>query len=147
MATRKRVSPARNGRSSMAMRSVLQLLRPRSSPRSLGTAPWRNSPCFTPATVWRIIRATEPRNTRVPLPFTDLVQFIAGRFDRSATAPAPELATTAETGAYGERVAAAFLRRRGYRVLYRNYRVTGGEIDLVCRCKNVLVFVEVRTRA
>jgi putative endonuclease len=44
-------------------------------------------------------------------------------------------------------VAAAFLRRHGYRVLYRNYKMTGGEIDLVCRCGDLLVFVEVRTRA
>jgi len=57
------------------------------------------------------------------------------------------LATTADIGAYGERVAAAFLRRHGYRVLTRNYRTTRGEIDIVCRCENVLVFVEVRTRA
>jgi putative endonuclease len=52
-----------------------------------------------------------------------------------------------EIGNYGERVAAAFLRRQGYRVLTRNYRVTGGEIDLVCRHGDILVFVEVRSRA
>jgi putative endonuclease len=57
------------------------------------------------------------------------------------------LQTTAEIGNYGERVAAAFLRRHGYRILTRNYKITGGEIDLVCRHKDVLVFVEVRTRA
>jgi len=39
------------------------------------------------------------------------------------------------------------LRRHGYRVLTRNYKVTGGEIDLVCRHGDVLAFVEVRTRA
>jgi len=50
-------------------------------------------------------------------------------------------------GAHGERVAAAFLRRQGYRVLTRNYLTLRGEIDLVCRCDNLLVFVEVRTRA
>ncbi|MCE0484892.1 MAG: YraN family protein [Methylacidiphilales bacterium] len=44
-------------------------------------------------------------------------------------------------------MAAAFLRRQGYRVLTRNYRVTGGEIDLVCRDGDILAFVEVRTRA
>jgi putative endonuclease len=44
-------------------------------------------------------------------------------------------------------VAAAFLRRNGYRILYRNYRTTRGEIDLICRHNDVLVFVEVRTRA
>jgi putative endonuclease len=44
-------------------------------------------------------------------------------------------------------VAAAFVRRHGYRVLTRNYKTTGGEIDLVCRHGDVLVFVEVKTRA
>ena len=52
-----------------------------------------------------------------------------------------------EIGNYGERVAATFLRRHGYTVLTRNYKVTGGEIDLVCRHGDVLAFVEVRTRA
>jgi putative endonuclease len=61
--------------------------------------------------------------------------------------PAPQLATRAEVGAYGERVAAAFLRSKGYRVLYRNYLTERGELDLVCRDGEVLVFVEVRTRS
>lgn len=54
--------------------------------------------------------------------------------------------TTAETGNYGERVAAAFLRRHGYRILTRNYQAADGEIDLVCRHGEILVFAEVRTR-
>jgi putative endonuclease len=49
-------------------------------------------------------------------------------------------------GSYGERVAASFLRRHGYRVLTRNYRILEGEIDLVCRHGDVLAFVEVKTR-
>ncbi len=44
-------------------------------------------------------------------------------------------------------VAAAFLRRRGYRVLTRNFKAGRSEIDLVCRLEDVLVFVEVKTRA
>ena len=83
----------------------------------------------------------------MPLPFTDLVQFIADHFDRCETTPAPRLTTAREIGAYGERIAAAFLRRNGYKILARNYRTTRGEIDLICRCREVLVFVEVRTRA
>jgi putative endonuclease len=84
----------------------------------------------------------------VPLPFTALAQFIGERLSRYESTPAPKLATTAEIGAYGERVAAAFVRRHGYRVLVRNYKTTrGGEIDLVCRHGDVLVFVEVKTRA
>jgi putative endonuclease len=57
------------------------------------------------------------------------------------------LATATAIGNYGERVAAAFLRRQGYKVLTRNYKTTRGEIDLVCRHGDVLVFVEVKTRA
>jgi putative endonuclease len=83
----------------------------------------------------------------VPLPFTALAQFIGERLRRYESSPAPKLATASEIGAYGERVAAAFLRRHGYRVLTRNYKTTGGEIDLVCRHGDVLVFVEVKTRA
>jgi putative endonuclease len=84
---------------------------------------------------------------RVPLPFTALVPFIAAIFARYESTPSPNFATAKETGNYGERVAAAFLRRHGYRVLYRNYLTDQGEIDLVCRHRDVLVFVEVRTRA
>jgi putative endonuclease len=83
----------------------------------------------------------------MPLPFTDLAQFIANRFDRSVSTPAPEMQSSSQIGNYGERVAAAFLRRHGYKILVRNYLVTGGEIDIICRHKDVLVFVEVRTRA
>src|SRR5207247_2960004 len=50
-------------------------------------------------------------------------------------------------GARGEKLACRFLRRNGYKVLYRNFRGrTGGEIDVVCRDNDTLVFVEVKTR-
>ena len=52
-----------------------------------------------------------------------------------------------EIGNYGERVAASYLRRRGYKVLTRNYKIVGGEIDLVCRHGDILAFVEVRTHS
>jgi len=44
-------------------------------------------------------------------------------------------------------VAGAFVRRHGYRVLTRNYKTAQGEIDLVCRHGDVLVFIEVKTRS
>jgi putative endonuclease len=51
-------------------------------------------------------------------------------------------------GLQGERIAATYLRKNGYRVLYRNFRSKrGGEIDLICRDCETLVFVEVKTRA
>lgn len=49
-------------------------------------------------------------------------------------------------GARAEALAAAYLARRGLVVAARNYRVRGGEIDLVCRDGRTLVFVEVRLR-
>lgn len=47
----------------------------------------------------------------------------------------------------GERIAERYLRKRGFRILYRNFRSSsGGEIDLVCRDRTCLVFVEVKRR-
>ncbi|MEX0749278.1 MAG: YraN family protein [Dehalococcoidia bacterium] len=49
-------------------------------------------------------------------------------------------------GDFGERVAAAHLEAKGYRIIERNFRVFEAEIDLVARDVDALVFVEVRTR-
>ena len=51
-----------------------------------------------------------------------------------------------ETGQRGERLAAHFLRSRGYTILETNFRVREGELDIVARKEEFLVFVEVRTR-
>lgn len=50
-------------------------------------------------------------------------------------------------GRWGEEQAARALRRRGWKVLYRNFRAEeGGEVDLICRDREVLAFVEVKAR-
>ena len=50
-------------------------------------------------------------------------------------------------GAHGEKLACRFLRNNGYKILYRNFKGrSGGEIDIVCRDDDTLVFVEVKTR-
>lgn len=49
-------------------------------------------------------------------------------------------------GNAGERAAARFLRRLGYQVIARNVRTPQGEIDLVAREGECIVFVEVKTR-
>jgi putative endonuclease len=49
-------------------------------------------------------------------------------------------------GDRGEREAALYLRRQGLRVLVRGYRTPRGEIDLIARDGDTLVFVEVKTR-
>lgn len=51
-----------------------------------------------------------------------------------------------KTGNYGEDLACKFLQKHGYKVLERNYRIRGGEIDIVARDGEYLVFVEVKTR-
>jgi putative endonuclease len=64
------------------------------------------------------------------------------RFSRSKKSP-----EHLRTGARGEELAARFLRQNGYRILYHDFRGrTGGQIDLVCRDQDTLVFVEVKTR-
>jgi len=50
-------------------------------------------------------------------------------------------------GARGERLAARYLRRRGFAIVARNFRGRAGEIDLVGLDGDVLVFVEVKTRS
>jgi len=52
-----------------------------------------------------------------------------------------------DRGNAAEQLAADYLAARGLRVVARNYRVRGGEVDLVCEDGRTLVFVEVRLRA
>lgn len=49
-------------------------------------------------------------------------------------------------GDRGERAAARYLRRKGLRVIVRGYRTRLGEIDLIARDGETLVFVEVKAR-
>jgi putative endonuclease len=51
-----------------------------------------------------------------------------------------------ETGMLGEKLAGEFLGRNGYSILETNYRCPGGEIDIIARQKDTLVFIEVRTK-
>jgi putative endonuclease len=51
-----------------------------------------------------------------------------------------------ETGRLGEDEACRFLMSRGYEILERNFRCRFGEIDIVARCPDCVVFVEVKTR-
>ena len=49
-------------------------------------------------------------------------------------------------GARGEKAAARYLRRRGYKILLKNFRSGKAEVDIVARQNDWLVFVEVKTR-
>lgn len=50
-------------------------------------------------------------------------------------------------GRRGEDTAAAYLERRGYTLIARNWRTRGGELDIIAQEGEWLVFVEVRTRS
>ena len=78
---------------------------------------------------------------------TGLVRYIvdlSSRWrSRSSTSPPRHL----RLGTRGENLACQFLKKNGYKILFRNFKGrTGGEIDVVCRDRDTLVFVEVKTR-
>lgn len=49
-------------------------------------------------------------------------------------------------GKKGEEIAERFLIQKGYKIVELNYRIRGGEIDIVATDQNTLVYVEVKTR-
>ena len=51
-----------------------------------------------------------------------------------------------DTGILGEKLAKDFLKKQGYRIKETNYRCPEGEIDIVAKHKDFLVFIEVRTK-
>lgn len=56
------------------------------------------------------------------------------------------MSSRTEVGAAGEEYVAGWLGRRGYRVIARNVRYRGGELDIIALDGDELVFVEVRVR-
>lgn len=99
---------------------------------------------FRPESLWRWLRRRVTGDVRVrsstlwlrAWPLRLFRRRLAGRkMDRG------------EIGCMGEWIAARWLSAHGRRVLYRNYRgVNRGEVDIVARHRDVLTFVEVKTR-
>ncbi len=57
------------------------------------------------------------------------------------------MAAKDDLGRAGEELAAQYLRDKGYSILDRNWRCDQGEIDIIARQQNEVVFVEVKTRS
>ena len=51
-----------------------------------------------------------------------------------------------DIGILGENVARDFLKKQGYHIIETNYRCPEGEVDIIARHKDFLVFIEVRTK-
>lgn len=49
-------------------------------------------------------------------------------------------------GRRGERCAERYLRRLGYRIITRNYTCPAGELDLIALDRDIIVFIEIKTR-
>ena len=49
-------------------------------------------------------------------------------------------------GAWGEGIAASYLKKKRYEILACNYKTRFGEIDLIARTRKEIVFVEVKLR-
>jgi putative endonuclease len=80
--------------------------------------------------MWRIRQRTADTNARAGGDMTSIVRAVLNRL----------------LGERGERAAARHLKRQGMRVLLRGYRTERGEIDLIARDGDTLVFVEVKAR-
>lgn len=51
-----------------------------------------------------------------------------------------------ETGKLGEELTAYYLEKSGYEIIRRNFRIKGGEIDIIAKKDGIIAFVEVKTR-
>jgi putative endonuclease len=69
------------------------------------------------------------------------------RKDREDKEPSVERQIAFRWGISAESRAAAYLIAKGYRIVARRWRSPVGEVDIVARRKEVLVFVEVKARA
>lgn len=58
----------------------------------------------------------------------------------------PETRNQQKLGKLGESLAAQYLQKCGYSIIERNFRIRYGEIDIIARDGDTLVFVEVKTR-
>ena len=64
----------------------------------------------------------------------------------SGKPPSPARVAAFRTGISAETRASAYLMAKGYRILAKRFRTPHGEIDIVAKRRNLLVFVEVKAR-
>ena len=55
--------------------------------------------------------------------------------------------TKTQLGQRGEELALEFLKKQGFKIVEKNYRIRSGEIDIIAQDQGTICFVEVRARA
>ncbi len=58
-----------------------------------------------------------------------------------------KLFSTKQTGDIGEKYTERYLKKNGYKILERNFRLKCGEIDIIAQKGEYIIFTEVKTRA
>lgn len=51
-----------------------------------------------------------------------------------------------DIGNYGEDISYDFLKKQGYYILSRNFRTRYGEIDIICKKDDLIIFIEIKSR-
>jgi len=78
-----------------------------------------------------------------------IANIFAGRAAIGKAAPQPKAKNSSariKLGQNGEKLACKYLKKQGYKHLLSNYQIEQGEIDLIMRQNQTIVFVEVKTR-
>lgn len=73
--------------------------------------------------------------------------FFSSVFGFSRVEPSECEASARTLGDRGEAAAAKFIKAEGFRIIEKNFRCKSGEIDIIARDGDTVVFVEVKTRS
>ncbi len=66
--------------------------------------------------------------------------------DKNAQADKPENMHNKKLGLKGEKKARRYLRFHGWKILEKNFKNPFGEVDIIAKKKDVIAFIEVKTR-
>ena len=97
--------------------------------------------------IWRKLCNIEQKHKKVKMSFLKRIftkeKLVNQNQNKIADNPKKD---NLKTGQLGENLAKEFLKKKGYKIIDANYRTKLSEIDLIAQFKDIMVFIEVRTR-